>query len=254
VVGTDPLLLHFDVDPAAQVDPVAEVQWSSLGSLERLTLQSAPKIKPGLTTFQSVTVAVSRVRADLDPLSGKTRPVRVGKASGSLALADGAGQLRWQPLPGVWAEVQASGDEAQLVKLASGVRFDRVLRCVVPFRLSWVPAGSTVDSCSVLFSSDRVTGSATIRVPNGGYVTVSAEPDGKTRAGNTVIGGRPALVREYPGDAKALIFQIDIDWADHVVDLLAEGRYDKSVVLQVAQGYREITGADPAAWLANPLG
>jgi hypothetical protein len=123
----------------------------------------------------------------------------------------------------------------------------------VPFRLTWVPAGSTVESCSVAFRAGLASGGATIRMAKSGYLTVGTEWPATAPDANTKIGGRPALIREYPGDGKALIFQIDIDFVDHVVDLLAEGRYEKATVLRIANGYQEVGGTDPAGWPAGPL-
>lgn len=244
VVGADPLLLHLDLDPKALAGPFTNTHWSSLGGLERLMVGVAPPTGTGTSSFQTVTVEVSRQLSDLPPLSGHPRQVRVGGVNGS--LLKGA-QLRWQPLPGVWAEVEMSGDDAAIIRVAEGVTFDHVLRCALPFRFTWAPAGSTVAGCAIDFATR--SGGATIAIPNGGYVTIEQEPGATMWQGTTTINGRRAQLREYPGDGQNLIYQIDVDYVDHVVDLLAEGHYDKAVVRRLAESYREASiGA-----VASPL-
>jgi hypothetical protein len=154
VVGSDPMLLHFDLDAAVVPAPLLVAQWDSLGGLERLVFQAAGPVGAGQ-------VQVSRWASQLDPLGRKGTPVRVGKAEGTLT----GNQLRWQPVPGVWAQVEVSGDKTAIIRFAQGVVFDRVLRCAVPFRLTWVPAGARVRSCAVIFAADGAHGRITIGMP-----------------------------------------------------------------------------------------
>jgi hypothetical protein len=244
VVGADPGLLHFDIATAAVPVPVALAQWTSVDGLERLILQAGSTVPESSSQVQ-----VSRERSALDPLGeGPVHQVRVGSRPATL----GGSRLVWQPVDGVWAEVQAPGDEAAVIRFAEAVTFDHVLRCVVPFRLTWVPAGTALEACNMLFASTGVSGSATVAVGNSA-LTVEVDRGGTAPAPTTTINGRPATVRRYPGDGGAPVLQVDLDYRDHVVDLLAEGHYDQATVLRIAEGYRDVA-ANPDSWPASPLG
>ncbi len=255
VVGADPGLLHFDLPASAVSGSVTTAQWTSIDGLERLILQAEP-IASGAKAVAApgLQIQVSREKDALDPIGGPTHQVRVGTRTGTLASDQGGGRLRWQPVDGVWAELQAAGTDAQLIHLAGAVTFDHVLRCAVPFRLTWVPAGSTLEACSMVFDDHgEATGSATVRI-GAGAVTVAVGPGASVRAPTTTINGRPATVRSYPGDGGNVVLQIDVDFGDHVVELLAEGGHDEATVRHLAEGYRDVAGTDPAAWPVSPLG
>lgn len=267
VVGADPLLLHIDVADAAVPQGMSLVQWSSLGGLERLTLQTditgASKTVRG-KTVQVAQALVSRDLAQLDRLLGAQQQVRVGNVTGIMAVQGVRSprvtriqQVRWQPVPGFWAQIEYSGnDDAAAVRFAAALRFDHVLRCVVPYRLALTPFGTAVDSCSMTFDSLSVpsaTGQVTVRLPTGGYVTVGVEPNTAPISGTT-ISGHPAHVREYVGDGGASILQIDIDYGETVADLVAEGKYNKATVLVVAEGFQPLPAGTPvSSWVADPL-
>ena len=51
-----------------------------------------------------------------------------------------------------------------------------------------------------------------------------------------------------------MIFEIDIDYGETVIDLVAEGKYDKATVFRVAGGYRPLpAGTQISSWAADPL-
>jgi len=239
VVGADPALLHVYLPSAAMPVPASQLDWSSLDGLERIIVN---------TGAGTVDVQVTRDRTALDPLDGTTHPVAVGGKNGT-----GTGsQVRWEPVPGVWAQVVAQGSATDVIRLAGALRFDRVLRCAVPFRFTALPPGTTVEGCDMAFTAGGATGRATVH--SGRWaVTVDVFPGVPFGPPTTTIGGHPARVKEYPGDGGATILQIDIDYGDHVVDLLAEGRYDRAAVLAMAAGYHDLLGTPPATWPA-PLG
>jgi hypothetical protein len=253
VVGADPALLHFDIATAVVAVPVTVAQWTSMSGLERLNLQAGdPAPVGGRMVLRPIQIQVSQDRSALDRLPGAQRAVRVGGRPGTM-VGDGSGaQVLWQPVTGVWAEVQAPGDDAAVLRLAEAVSFDHVLRCVVPFRLTWAPPGTTLEACSTIFLPNGPSGSATIRTGNAS-VTIQVNRGSEAPAPNTTVDGHPASMREYRGDGGSMILQIDIDHGDSVGDVVAEGGYDRSTVMRVVRGYRVVTDPDPAAWPASPL-
>jgi hypothetical protein len=258
-VGTDPSLLHFDLPVAAMPRPVTVLEWTSMAGLERLNLQAGPTaVVDGKAHVQAIQVLVTRDKSQLDPLSGGTRTVSVAGRPATLSSAgtgvDRSVTLRWQPVGGLWAEVETGGqDDDPAIQLAAALTFDSVRRCVVPFQLGWVPPGATVETCDVSLVDGRPSGRATVQAGKSA-VTVEVDPGGRLpSAATTTIGGRAATVREYPGDGGKTIMQVDIDYGDHVVDLLAEGAYDRQTVLRIADGYRDLAGEPVQDWPV-PLG
>jgi hypothetical protein len=251
VVGADPGLFHFDVDQAAVTTPVVQAQWMSLSGLEQLVMQAGPSAGAG----NGPRLMVSRDRAQLDPLGPDHMPVRVGAKPATLSVQDRPSDqvaIFWQPLPGVWAEVIDHGEQIA-IRFAEGVRFDHVRRCAVPFRLTWVPSGTRLLTCSVLFGpTTGITASATVGTSRW-QVVVDILPDFPAISGTMRINGRPAQASEYPGDGGALTYQVDVDYGDHTVDLQGTGHYSKATILHVAQGYQDLPGGDPTTWPASPL-
>jgi hypothetical protein len=257
VVGADPRLLHFDIDPSAAPQPMTLAQWTSMAGLERLTMEAGPPVRVGKgTTVPSIQVEIARDRSALDPLGGPGHTVRIGGRPGTLA-GSGTGPARaaqvvWQPVTGVWAQVQAPGDDPAVIAFAEAVTFDHVLRCVVPFRLTWLPAGTALDTCSTVFSQTGASGRATVRTGTGA-VTVEVDRGITVVSPGTTVNGLPAKVHRYPGDGGSPVLQVDVQYPDHVVDLLAEGAYDQATVLRIAGGYRDVTDPDPGTWPVDPL-
>src|SRR5262249_46154546 len=58
--------------------------------------------------------------------------------------------LLWQPVDGLWAGLHASTEtgEDELWQDVAALRLDRAHRCVVPFRLTELPIGTKLISCS----------------------------------------------------------------------------------------------------------
>ncbi|GAA5182556.1 hypothetical protein GCM10023322_19810 [Rugosimonospora acidiphila] len=264
VVGSDPLLLHFEVDPAVLPAQFLEAEWRSLDGLEDLNVQTTKALPFGDPGFK---VQVSHQAQDLDKLSsGGRRAVRVGATTGTLSLDQSQGisaaELRWQPVPGLWAQVQVTGGESAALRVANAVGFDRVSRCVVPFRLTSVPAGASVDSCAVAVMTSGATGLMSLHLPPsasggasaGSDVTVEVDRGVTVTKPNQKVGGRPAMLREYQGDAKHPVLQLDVDHAGYTVDLLAEGQYDPAVILDLANGFQDAGSPDPRTWPADSLG
>jgi hypothetical protein len=253
VVGSDRELLHVDLPAAAIPRPVSVLEWTSMPGVERLNLQAGPTVVvDGKSHVSAVEVMVTPDKSQLDPAPGDAvRAVAVGDLPATLS-SSGTGVdrfvvLRWQPVAGLWAQLSTGGEDAPAIQLAAALTFDSVRFCAVPFRLDWVPPGAKVEICDASMIDGRRGGRTTIQVGKAA-VTVEVDPGGRVSSPTTTIAGRPAAVREYPGDGGKTIMQVDIDYGDHVADLLAEGAYDRQTVLQIAAGYRDLTGELVGAW------
>jgi hypothetical protein len=178
----------------------------------------------------------------------------VGGRPGTIAGAphDPNRQLRWQPVPGVWAQLRGSTATYDLPHLAGLVSFDHVLRCVTPFRLPTLKASVRLEACSSLFDPHGATGSATVHIGQSA-VTVAVERSATLPDPTTTIDGHPAKVHESPGDGGAPILQVDIDEGGQLLDLVAEGKYDRATVLAIAAGCQLVQGDRPDGWPTPPL-
>jgi hypothetical protein len=164
------------------------------------------------------------------------------------------GYVRWQPVPGVWAQLFASfsptgtnldTDLATLVRGTQEVRFDRVYRCAVNFTLSWVPAGATVTGCQ--FSGGQRPMARSFLTVGGRkfsiFVTsVSGEKPVNT---NAEYAGIPleygeSRVRRVAGDR-----EISVDQETEPLT--------REDALRLAASVEPIAGTDPADWPAGPL-
>jgi len=174
--------------------------------------------------------------------------------------ADGArwGYIRWQPVAGTWALVFSSfaadpgtngdTDLAQLLEFVGQVRFDRVYRCAVNFRTTWVPSKTTATSCEFVGGDQpwaRVSlssGAATYSVDVGMAEATAAKP---VRP-NTTYAGQPMEYTDA-GRVRRVV-------GDRVVTLdPANGTLAKNDALRLAAGIQPVTAPEPAEWPADPM-
>jgi hypothetical protein len=152
---------------------------------------------------------------------------------------------------GLWAQVSVGLDRNQALAVAHDVRFDRVYRCAVPFRLTGAPPGAKVTTCNLSFLGSAVLASATVRISDW-HVTASLMP-GTVTDPNETLGGHPAHVTEQRGDGGSKIMEIRVDLGGQVADFTAEGTYDPAVVRSLAAGFAPAGGPGTADWPASPL-
>lgn len=173
VVGTDLGLLHFRLDTV----PVEsqQITWGTKPGLEFAVLDEVPP--PGDVEWPTQ-IVVTRNEAALATTfpsevakAGTTStPTTVGDRPATLltqphatpwfqdyGVPPDAHAIRWQPAPGVWAQVEERTltiDE--LVRIAAGLRLDTTYQCKVPVRTTAPPAGSRVTLCSMSYTPTRL--------------------------------------------------------------------------------------------------
>lgn len=249
---------HMSLAPEALAGPADRIYWDSSNGLERLNLM-VDRVQTDLR--------LTRNAADLPDQEGTRTTTAIDGQTAYVAVVPftqpshptdpsrwrnppSAGPyvtIRWRPAPGVWAQVSGVGRDA-MIRVAQSVRFDQLRRCATSFRLTSVPAGTTLAGChfSATAPADpQVTARITLRVEDW-YLLVEVQPPGPIDA-NTTVGGRDAWVSEYPGDGGRKIMQARVDYGTHIGDFLAEGKYEKATALAIIAGYQ------PAAWPANPM-
>lgn len=181
-IGTDPALLHFDVELGGL--DAGSAEWISAGGYERAIIYDA-------TDQQWASVYIAHTQAALDaaapPTSGQVEQTTVGGRPAALRriqIGDITWELRWQPTDGVFAVVYVNRDDRALaVTVAEAVRLDRAQRCAVPLRLTELPVGATWTECQTRMRHAPAAGQGvwlrsgvTLRQGDGDRVLIWAEP------------------------------------------------------------------------------
>lgn len=216
-VGTDPAVLHFDVDFTAlqRLVPGADAsEWTSGKGYEKVSVPGesgvGPKVEmiiaPDAGVFDKVRSmpgwTLHRGDGSRIPTheQGPASPVTVQGKPGSLRKAtlgaqwsngrdESSWSVIWQPRDGLHAFVQVfNADQALALTVADALRLDRAQRCAVPLRLSDLPAGATWTGCRSAVRHEPAAGRGVWRLsellldlPGGGHASVWAEEDRKAR-------------------------------------------------------------------------
>jgi len=208
-IGTDPALLHFDLDQSVFDGRAASTEWiSGIGYEAAHVYNNDTDNRRWVDVVLSRSDAARTTRLDAQlasPLTEAGRKVFVAARPALLQqvtyLGNPAWLLRWQPARDVFGAVIITGQGEQLVaRVARAVRLDRVQRCVMPLRLTELPAGARWQECQTRVRSafpGWVYSGLTIGRPDGKLVLIWA--DGRRQPGyaasfkaDQTVGGRPA--------------------------------------------------------------
>ncbi|MET8123897.1 hypothetical protein [Micromonospora sp. NPDC005189] len=197
LVGSDPTVLHFGLDPTrarylgweVYRNAVETVRLSVAGSEEvRIDVGRSTDLF-GSVNFDGVSFEVTELgRPNFD---GAVRPAS-GMARGLVKL--------WQPTPGLYARaVMLHGDPAVLEQAVEALRWKEARRCAAPLRLGALPAGATVTGCTVDVASYPRLVTARFGLQRAARENMSVEYRYVSRAGtyteaDRTIAGRPALL------------------------------------------------------------
>lgn len=175
-------------------------------------------------------------------------------SSGTDAQEARWGYVRWQPFPGVWAQLFSTFDPTggsldtdrdTLVKATRELRFDRVYRCAVNFTVTWVPAGATVTGCAFSGGTRPMARSYLTLADKKFSIFVTKVSTEKPVRANTEYAGialeyQESRVRRAVGDREVSI--------DQETDPLV-----RDDALRLAASVEPIASQNPADWPATPL-
>ncbi len=232
-VGTDPSLLHFTVDWFAVDSPYTT--WRSTAGIETISFR-----RDGAGYRVSLTKDAALLDEDLLE-RGPGEPVHE----------------RWQPAPGVWAQVYSRGVPADdVARVRARVRLDTTLRCTTPIQLSTLPAGARLLGCETTLAGVDLPGRLLFsRLWVGENTVDRAEivmrgSDPSPSPGTLMISGRPARV--FTDDR----FRPSVEFPDCnglTVTLSGTGTYQVPVLTLLAEAVRVGQHpADPATWADRP--
>jgi hypothetical protein len=155
-IGSDPALLHFDVDLSVFKGRVVSTEWiSGIGYEAVHVYRDDRDDRRWVDVVLAPTDAARTTRLDAQLASPPAaagrelvvagRPARLQQVT---YLGNPAWLLRWQPAPDVFGTVIVTGQDEQLaVPVARAVHLDRVQRCAMPLWLSELPAGARWQEC-----------------------------------------------------------------------------------------------------------
>lgn len=243
LVGTDPGLLHFGVDPSA----ARYLSWRSAPGMESVRLDLGKGRQVTVDLARSADGLEKPVHEDVPYSSAEVTEESFGGRSGTVEEVPPAGPggrpgwiLRWRPAEGLWARAAAYAQtDADVWAAVTVLRLDEARRCAVPFRLTELPTGSRITSCTVslIGHPESVDASVLVAGPDGQTMEVQmqyAQGRGPVRTeGNRRINGHPAYL--YPGKDE--------------LELL--GYPDTYVSARIGKGYSGYGEAEATAVLAG---
>ncbi|MEH0929287.1 hypothetical protein [Micromonospora sp. CPCC 205558] len=149
LVGKDPGLLHFGVDPAR----ARYLSWRSADGLESAQLDLGGAAPVSFSLARSDGVAEELYLEGDRYVPAVTVPPYDGQLVRFDLDVDGSDPvwvLRWQPLPGLFARLRTEAPtDAALQAARSALRLDEAHRCTAPMRLTAMPAGAWNAGCEV---------------------------------------------------------------------------------------------------------
>ncbi|WP_371409596.1 hypothetical protein OG423_10910 [Micromonospora zamorensis] len=197
LVGADPQVLHFGLDPARARylgwevirDQVETVRLSVAGSEE-------VRIDVGRSSELNSSVNIDGTSFEVTELG---RPIFDGAIRPVSGMARGLVKL-WQPAPGLYARaVMLHGDRAVLNQAVGALRWKEARRCAAPLRLGALPEGAKVTNCEVDIDSYPRMVTARFGLQRTAMENMSVEYRYASTVGtyteaDRTIGGRPALL------------------------------------------------------------
>jgi len=250
VLGSGSGLFHLDISGT----PIGwrYVAWAATRGFEELTLEAAE-------TGGDVRVVAARDLIWLGELGPGAAPATVDGLPAETVEWGGSHAVRWQPRPGIWAQVWGNGEPEIAIAVAERLRFDKVYRCAVPFRLAGY-AEPALNKCSTDMVLDEDGLSATTAgtvwltpVTGGPEYQVSVGRSRTDTVLNDTISGREVQVKpasaggsappeiRYPFDGRTAYFwQFGAGPAEAFRALVA--------------AFTPVPGNDPNDWPATAFG
>ncbi|GIJ62395.1 hypothetical protein [Virgisporangium aurantiacum] len=208
-VGTDPGVLHFDLDGSAI--RFSDWRFETTAGREQITLAIVGGAGSGPFT---VDVQLSPDPLPAGPEGGAYRPdheeqTEVGGRTATwrtftteVGVQNRHQSLSWEPVAGLYAQVSTAMDLdlATVRQIAAAARFDRAQRCVAPVRVTALPAGARWTGCQVRLRAEPdpsggrwVSSRFTLVLAAGNEVEVHIDPAGTSGfQQNRTVNRRPA--------------------------------------------------------------
>ncbi|MFC0006021.1 hypothetical protein [Micromonospora siamensis] len=203
VIGTDPQVLHFGIDPAR----ARYLGWGVVRGVETIQVD----VGDGQTVTVDVANSVAALRnyvfdgQSVEIVKIATEAAFDGRTSRVTANGRPVQVRHWHPAPGVYARATVQADTDTGLRVAArALRVDEARRCTGPVRVTSLPSGSRTASCQVDVSHSPGLITARIDVSRPGEQRMSLsyryaiEAGMAPEAGNTEVDGKPAQLDPGP--------------------------------------------------------
>jgi len=250
VLGSGSGLFHLDI----RGTPIGwrNASWASTRGFEELGFEAAE-------TGGDVRVLAARDPIWLGELGPGAASAAVDGLPAETVEQGGAHVVRWQPRAGIWAQVWATGEPDSAIAVAGKLRFDRVYRCAVPFRLAGY-AEPALNKCSTDFVLDEDGLSATAAgtvwltpVTGGPEYQVSVGRGRTDTVLNDTIAGRAVQVK--PGaTAPAPPPEIRYPFDGRTAYFWRFGDGPEEAFRALVAAFTPVPGPDPNDWPATAFG
>jgi hypothetical protein len=247
--GSDPTLFHLDL---TDLPGWKHIAWASRRGHEEITVITE--------SDDEVLIEADRNPNGLTALSYPTTwSVTVGGKQAEAISNGHVSAVRWQPVPGIWAQANTGIAVQPAIDVAEKLRLDRVYRCAVPFRLVNL-ASTRLVKCQTYFNADGSSGGAgpggcvwfTIGGPGGPEYQVAVGNEEQPITANDHPSGRAVQVNQPTGDRP---LEILYPYNGHTAYFWAVpyGSIDWQLFRSLVGAYTPVAGDDPNAWPRSPF-
>jgi hypothetical protein len=247
VLGTDPTRFHLDLTAVTDWTALA---WAARPGHEELTLS---REQAG-----EVRIEVDRDPNGLLTRAGPSWDTTVGGRPARAVSTEDSYLVRWQPVPGIWAQVEAMGDDSAdpALAVAGQLRLDRVYRCAVPFRLA-LTGSFRLNKCTTYFARDPGSDGWT---EAGGVWFSEGDSEFQVAVGradpsvvpNDQVDGRPVRSSQVIGNAPAYL-ELAYPTGDRIVWFWNYTPFNEARLRSLVPAFTPVTDPDHQVWPANPL-
>lgn len=280
-IGADPSLIHFSVPDLVtdsetttwvSVEGLESVSFSRGGKWAEVSIARTESALDGLRDWHTSSngdpyIPGTPMVTPPSPSPDVTRSVTIGDKTGTLYSwsnpPESAGDwpyLRWQPAPGVWAQIFGSSagstDSREIGGIAAALRLGTAYRCAAPLELTTAPTGARLRSCHLTLSDRDAgmgffsvltagTGKGELRIESG---PKRAESDAKPPT--TTVAGHPAWQDDFNGTRLRIPMFGELN-----LEITGSGDYaGLPTVKDVAEGVRVATDiGDLSTWPAQTV-
>ncbi|MER7588707.1 hypothetical protein ABTW72_14340 [Micromonospora sp. NPDC127501] len=208
LVGKDPGLLHFGVDPAR----ARYLSWRSAAGLESAQLDLGGSAPVSFHLARSAAVAEEVHLEGARYIPQPADPPYDGQLDRfSMGGAVPTWVLRWQPAPGLFARLRTvAPTDAALQAARSALRLDVAHRCSSPVRLTVLPSGAWPAGCEVTVTNFPATLDVSLVVDGSGFRSMEVrlqyarDTAGERTKPNATVAGRPAYRHPQGGQMELL--------------------------------------------------
>jgi hypothetical protein len=248
VLGESPSLFHLDVLGSAVPADWSALSWSSQRGREELEIDTQSNDQLMIEVDHDVSRLVAR--------TGDSSRLTVHGKAAEATSAVGWYAVRWQPVPGLWAQASSTDNLPEAIDLAARLRLDHAYRCAVPFRLSSPPSARLVKCQTTTFVDGR-SPAATIWFRVGTATPeyeVSSYVDQPATVTNDTLAGRAVRINEHPAPgSEQLGLEIIYPYGRRTAFFWGFYGPDAAALRSAVTGFTPVTAEDPQSWPSNPF-